>query len=155
MPNNFRHLGLIHLILPNAKIIDARRAAMDCCWSGYKQLFAEGQEFTYGLAEIGHYYRDYVDLMDHWQSVLPPNRVLRVQHEDVLDDLDGQVRRILDYCGLPFEQACVEFHQTDRAVRTASSEQVRQPINRSGQGQWQPYEVYLQPLKTALGDDLV
>ncbi len=155
MPNNFRHLGLIHLILPNAKIIDARRAPMDCCWSGYKQLFAEGQEFTYGLEEIGHYYRDYVDLMDHWNAVLPEGRVLRVQHEDVLDDLEGQVHRILDYCDLPFERACVDFHQNDRAVRTASSEQVRQPINRTGQGQWQPYEHALQPLKSALGHELV
>jgi len=155
MPNNFRHLGLIHLILPNAKIIDARRAPMDCCWSGYKQLFAEGQEFTYGLEEIGHYYRDYVDLMEHWDAVLPEGRVLLVQHEDVLDDLEGQVRRILDYCGLPFEAACVDFHQNDRAVRTASSEQVRQPINRAGQGQWQPYERFLQPLKSALGNELV
>lgn len=154
MPNNFRHIGLIHLILPNAKIIDARRAPLDCCWSGYKQLFAEGQEFTYGLEEIGHYYRSYVDLMDHWDQVLPEGRVLRVQHEDVLDDLEGQVRRILDYCGLPFEAACVDFHQTDRAVRTASSEQVRQPINRAGQGQWRPFEPYLGPLKQALGDVL-
>lgn len=155
MPNNFRHLGLIHLILPKAKIIDARRAPMDCCWSGYKQLFAEGQEFTYGLEEIGHYYRDYVDLMDHWDAVLPEGRVLRVQHEDVLDDLEGQVRRILDYCDLPFERACIDFHENDRAVRTASSEQVRQPINRTGQGQWQPYERYLEPLKSALGAELI
>lgn len=155
MPNNFRHLGLIHLILPNAKIIDARRAPMDCCWSGYKQLFAEGQEFTYGLEEIGHYYRDYVDLMDHWDAVLPEGRVLRVQHEDVLDDLEDQVRRILDYCGLPFERACIDFHENDRAVRTASSEQVRQPINRTGQGQWQPYERFLEPLKSALGAELI
>lgn len=154
MPNNFRHIGLIHLILPNAKIIDARRAPLDCCWSGYKQLFAEGQEFTYGLEEIGHYYRSYVELMDHWDQTLPEGRVLRVQHEDVLDDLEQQVRRILDYCGLPFEAACVDFHQTDRAVRTASSEQVRQPINRAGQGQWRPFEPYLGPLKQALGDVL-
>ena len=151
MPNNFRHIGLIHLILPNAKIIDARRAPLDCCWSGYKQLFAEGQEFTYGLEEIGHYYRGYVDLMDHWDAVLPEGRVLRVQHEHVLGDLDGQVRRLLDYCDLPFERACVEFHKTDRAVRTASSEQVRQPINRSGQDQWMPFEPFLDPLKQALG----
>lgn len=150
MPNNFRHIGLIHKILPNAKIIDARRDPMDCCWSGYKQLFAEGQEFTYGLEEIGHYYRNYVDLMDHWQAVLPAGRILQVQHEDVLDDLDGQVRRMLDYCGLPFEQSCISFHETDRAVRTASSEQVRQPLNRSGQGRWRPFEPYLDPLVQAL-----
>jgi tetratricopeptide (TPR) repeat protein len=154
MPNNFRHIGLIHLILPNAKIIDARRAPMDCCWSGYKQLFAEGQEFTYGLEEIGHYYHGYVDLMDHWTEILPENRILKVQHEDVLADLEGQVQRILNYCGLPFEQACVEFHKTDRAVRTASSEQVRQPISRAGQNQWRPFETYLTPLKTALGETL-
>jgi tetratricopeptide (TPR) repeat protein len=151
MPNNFRHIGLIHLILPNAKIIDARRAPLDCCWSGYKQLFAEGQEFTYGLAEIGHYYAGYVDLMDHWNSVLPEGRILRVQHEDVLEDLEFQVRRILDYCDLPFEQACVDFHKTDRAVRTASSEQVRQPINSGGVEQWRPFEHHLAPLKAALG----
>lgn len=150
MPNNFRHIGMIHLILPNAKIIDARRDPMDCCWSGFKQLFAEGQEFTYGLDDIGHYYRAYVDLMNHWDSILPEGRILRVQHEDVLDDVEGQVRRMLDYCGLPFEQSCIDFHQTDRAVRTASSEQVRKPINRSGQGQWRPFETYLEPLKSAL-----
>ncbi|MEL6567936.1 MAG: sulfotransferase [Pseudomonadota bacterium] len=155
MPNNFRHIGLIHLILPNAKIIDARRAPLDCCWSGYKQLFAEGQEFTYGLAEIGAYYRGYVDLMDHWEQVLPEGRILRVQHEDVLDDLEGQVRRILDHCGLAFEPGCVDFHKTDRAVRTASSQQVRAPINRSGQGQWRPFAPYLAPLKSALGKDLL
>lgn len=155
MPNNFRHIGLIYLILPNAKIIDARRAPMDCCWSGFKQLFAEGQEFTYGLEEIGHYYREYIDLMEHWDSVLPAGRILRVQHEDVLDNLEEQVRRILDYCGLPFESACVDFHKTLRAVRTASSEQVRQPINRSGQGQWEPFELFLEPLKSALGSELV
>jgi hypothetical protein len=151
MPNNFRHIGLIHLILPNAKIIDARRAPMDCCFSGFKQLFAEGQEFTYGLDEVGHYYADYVDLMDHWDTVLP-GKVLRVQHEDVLDDLEGQSRRMLEFLGLPFEQACLAFHQTDRAVRTASSEQVREPINRKGQGAWKPFEPWLGPLKQALGD---
>ncbi len=151
MPNNFRHIGLIHMILPNAKIIDARRDAMDCCFSGFKQLFADGQQFTYGLTEIGQYYRDYVDLMAHWDSVLPPGRILRVQHEDVLADLEGQVRRLLDYLELPFEPACLEFHKTERAVRTASSEQVRRPINRSGVAQWKPYELWLDPLKAALG----
>ncbi|MEM7666279.1 MAG: sulfotransferase [Pseudomonadota bacterium] len=151
MPNNFRHIGLIHLILPNAKIIDARRDPMDCCFSGFKQLFAQGQEFTYGLTEIGRYYADYVDLMEHWDSVLP-GKVLRVQHEDVLNDLEGQTRRMLDFLGVPFEEACLEFHKTDRAVRTASSEQVRQPINRKGQGAWKPFEPWLGELKTALGD---
>lgn len=151
MPNNFRHIGLIHLILPNAKIIDARRAPMDCCFSGFKQLFAEGQEFTYGLHEIGRYYADYVELMDHWDEVLP-GKVLRVQHEDVLDDLEGQTRRMLDFLELHFEEACLSFHKTARPVRTASSEQVREPINRKGQGAWKPFEPWLGPLKDALGD---
>ena len=150
MPNNFRHLGLIQLILPNAKIIDARRHPMACCFSGFKQLFAEGQEFTYDLTDVGRYYCDYVDLMDHWDSVLP-GKVLRVQYEDVVDDLEPQVRRLLDYCGLPFEQACVDFHTTERAVRTPSSEQVRQPIFTSGLEQWRHFEPYLAPLKAALG----
>jgi tetratricopeptide (TPR) repeat protein len=150
MPNNFRHIALIKLILPNAKIIDARRAPLACCFSGYKQLFAEGQEFTYGLDEIGRYYRGYVDLMDHWDEVLP-GEILRVIYEDVVGDLEGQVRRILDYCGLPFEEACVNFHQTEREVRTASSEQVRQPINTSGLEAWKPFEPFLDPLKDALG----
>ncbi|MBT8431771.1 MAG: sulfotransferase, partial [Altererythrobacter sp.] len=149
MPNNFRHIGLINLILPNAKIIDARRDPMDCCFSGFKQLFAEGQEFTYGLEEVGRYYADYVDLMDHWDAVLP-GKVLRVQHEDVLDDVETQARRMLDFIGVPFEEACLQFHKTDRAVRTASSEQVRQPINRKGQNAWKPFEPWLAPLKQAL-----
>ena len=151
MPNNFRHIGLIHLILPNATIIDARRDPMDCCFSGFKQLFAEGQDFTYGLTEIGRYYADYVDLMDHWDRVLP-GKVLRVRHEDVLDDLEGQTRRMLDHIGLPFEEACLEFHRTARAVRTASSEQVRRPINRSGQGAWKSFEPWLGELRAALGN---
>ncbi len=149
MPNNFRHIGLIQLILPNAKIIDARREPMDCCFSGFKQLFAEGQEFTYGLSEIGRYYADYVALMEHWDTVLP-GKVLRVQHEDVLDDQEGQTRRMLDFLELPFEESCLQFHQTERAVRTASSEQVREPINRKGQGAWKPYEPWLDALKDAL-----
>ncbi len=153
MPNNFRHIGLIHLILPNARIIDARRGAMGCCFSGFKQLFAEGQEFTYGLEEIGHYYRDYVRLMDHWDAVLP-GKVLRVQYEDVVADLEPQVRRILDYLGLPFEPGCVAFHANDRAVRTPSSEQVRQPIFTSGLDQWENYAPYLDPLRAVLGPAL-
>jgi tetratricopeptide (TPR) repeat protein len=150
MPNNFRHIGLIQLILPNAKIIDARREPMACCFSGFKQLFASGQEFTYGLAEIGHYYRDYVDLMAHWDKVLP-NKVLRVQYEDVVADTEQQVRRLLDFCGLPFEQACLDFHANERSVRTPSAEQVRQPIYQSGLAQWRHFEPWLEPLKTALG----
>ncbi|HUD97154.1 MAG TPA: sulfotransferase [Woeseiaceae bacterium] len=148
-PNNFFHIGLIRLILPNAKVIDARRHPMACCFSGFKQLFGQGQEFSYGLEALGNYYRQYVELIDHWDAVLP-GFVLRVQHEDVVDDLETQVRRILDFCKLPFEQACLEFHRTDRSVRTPSSEQVRQPIYRSGLEQWRNYEPWLTPLKSAL-----
>ena len=150
MPNNFRHIGLINLILPNAKIIDARRHPMGCCFSAFKQLFHEGQEFSYGLKEVGTYYKDYVDLMDHWDEVLP-GKVLRVQYEEVVADLETQVRRILDYCELDFEESCVSFYQTDRAVRTPSSEQVRQPIYKSGVEQWKNFEGNLDPLKQALG----
>jgi glycyl-tRNA synthetase alpha subunit len=141
------------MILPNAKIIDARRGAMGCCFSGFKQLFAEGQEFTYGLEEIGHYYTDYVQLMDHWDAVLP-NKILRVTYENVVADLESEVRRMLDFCGLDFEESCVNFHQTDRAVRTASSEQVRQPIFKSGVDQWENFSPYLDPLRAILGPDL-
>jgi tetratricopeptide (TPR) repeat protein len=154
MPNNFRHIGLIHMILPNAKIIDARRSAMGCCFSGFKQLFAEGQEFTYGLNEVGTYYRDYVALMDHWDTVLP-GKILRVRYEDVVADLETQVRRLLEFCELPFEDACLNFHQTERAVRTASSEQVRQPIFKSGVDQWENFSPYLDPLRETLGSELV
>ena len=150
MPNNFRHIGLISMILPNAKIIDARRHPMGCCFSGFKQLFAEGQDYTYGLEEIGRYYRNYVALMDHWDEVLP-GKVLRVQYEDVVADLEGEVRRILDYCELSFETACIDFYKAERAVRTPSSEQVRLPIYQSGIDQWQNYEEYLGPLVKALG----
>ena len=153
MPNNFRHIGLIKLILPNAKVIDARRNPMACCFSGYKQLFAEGQEFTYSLEDIGRYYRDYVHLMDHWDEVLP-GFVLRVTHEDIVDDLEAQVRRILAFCDLPFEEACLEFHRTKRNIRTPSSEQVRQPVNRSGLNYWRNYEPWLGPLKNMLGADI-
>ena len=154
MPNNFFHIGLIKLILPKAKVIDARRHPMACCFSGYKQLFGEGQEFSYGLEEIGNYYRQYVDLMNHWDEVLP-GFVLRVQHEDVIADLEGQVRRILDFCGLEFEESCVEFHKTKRTVRTPSAEQVRQPINKSGVNQWCNFEAHLDPLKHALGSEIL
>ena len=154
MPNNFRHIGLIHLILPNAKIIDARRYPLDCCFSMFKQLFAQGQEFTYGLEEAGSYYNSYVKLMDHWNDALP-GRILRVNNEDVIDDLDGQVRRILDYLELPFEEQCISFHETDRSVRTASSEQVRQPINKKGMGRWKPYAKHLKPLLDNLDNELL
>jgi tetratricopeptide (TPR) repeat protein len=153
MPNNFRHIGLIQMILPNAKIIDARRGAMGCCFSGFKQLFAEGQEFTYGLEEIGHYYKDYVALMDHWDRVLP-GKILRVRYEEVVADLDKQVRRLLDFCGLPFEEACINFHENERAVRTASSEQVRQPIFKGGVDQWENFSAFLDPLRDILGPEL-
>ena len=154
MPNNFFHIGLIKLILPNAKIIDARRHPMACCFSGYKQLFGEGQEFSYGLSQIGEYYKEYVRLMAHWDAVLP-GHVLRVNHEDVVGDLETQVHRILNYCGLEFESACLEFHKTERTVRTPSAEQVRQPIYTSGLEQWKNFEHYLAPLKEALGSTLL
>ena len=154
MPNNFFHVGLIRLILPNAKVIDARRHPMACCFSGFKQLFGEGQEFSYGLAEIGNYYRQYVRLMDHWDRVLP-GFVLRVRYEDVVADLEGQVRRLLDFCGLQFEPACLEFHRTERSVRTPSAQQVRQPIYTEGLEQWRNYERWLDPLKEALGPELL
>jgi tetratricopeptide (TPR) repeat protein len=154
MPNNFRHIGLIHLMLPNARIIDARREPMACCFSNLKQLFANGQEFTYSIEDISRYYRTYLELMAHWDKVLP-GQVLRVEHEAVVDDLEGSVRRMLDFCGLEFEAACVEFHKSPRSVRTASSEQVRRPIFRDGLDQWKHYERWLSPLKDALGDALV
>jgi tetratricopeptide (TPR) repeat protein len=153
MPNNFRHIGLIHLILPNARIIDARREPLACCFSNLKQLFANGQEFTYSIGDIARYYRTYLELMRHWDTVLP-GRILRVHHEDVVDDLEGNVRRILEFCGLEFEPGCVEFYKTERSVRTASSEQVRQPIFREGLDQWRKFEQWLGPLKEALGDAL-
>jgi tetratricopeptide (TPR) repeat protein len=151
MPNNFRHIGLIHLILPNAKIIDARREAMACCFSNFKQLFASGQEFTYSLEDIARYYRSYYELMAHWDAVLP-GKILRVEHENVVEDLEGNVRRILAFCGLEFERGCVDFYKTERSIRTASSEQVRQPIFKEGLDQWRHFEPWLDPLKQALGD---
>jgi tetratricopeptide (TPR) repeat protein len=151
MPNNFRHLGMIRLILPHARIIDARREPMACCFSNFKQLFAQGQEFTYSLTDIARYYRTYLELMQHWNAVLP-GWILRVQHEDLVDDLETHVRRILAFCGLEFEPACLEFHKTIRSVRTASSEQVRRPIYRDGLDHWQNFEPWLGPLSDALGD---
>src|ERR1700722_5333761 len=154
MPNNFRHLGLIHLMMPNAKIIDARREPMACCFSNLKQLFATGQDFTYSIGDIARYYRTYLELMRHWDAVLP-GRILRVWYEDVVEDLDGNVRRILEFCGLEFDPACIEFYKPDRSVRTASSEQVRQPIFRDGLFQWRNYVSWLGPLEDSLEDALI
>src|SRR5690606_2463097 len=151
MPNNFMHVGLIHLILPNARIIDARRHPMACCFSNFKQLFADGQEFTYHLDEMARYYRCYTDLMEHWDRVLP-GKVLRVHYEHVVQDLEGQVRRLLDFLGLPFEPQCLEFHRTERSVRTPSSEQVRQPIFRRGVEQWRDFEPYLRQVEDRLSE---
>jgi tetratricopeptide (TPR) repeat protein len=150
MPNNFAHTGLIHLMLPNARIIDARRHPLGCCFSCFKQHFARGQNFTYDLAELGRYYRNYVELMAHFDSVLP-GRVHRVFYENMVEDTEGEVRRLLEYCGLPFEEGVLRFHENQRAVRTASSEQVRRPIFREGMDQWRHYEQWLDPLKHSLG----
>ena len=151
MPNNFRHIGLMHLMLPAARIIDARRGAMACCFSNFKQLFASGQQFTYSFEDIARYYRSYVELMDHWQRVLP-GALLRVQHEELVADFEPQVRRILEFCGLPFAPECLEFHKTRRRVHTASSEQVRRPINAEGLELWRHFEPWLGPLREALGE---
>jgi tetratricopeptide (TPR) repeat protein len=149
MPNNFLHIGLIHLILPNAKIIDARRQPMAGGFSCYKQLFAQGHTFSYKLSDIGHYYRNYVELMDHWDEVLP-GRVLRVQYEEMVTDPKRQIHRLLNYCELPFEIQCLRFYETNRAIRTPSSNQVRQPIYTQGLEQWRHYDASLGPLKDAL-----
>jgi len=150
MPNNFQHIGLIHLILPNAKIIDARRHPMAGCFSCFKQLFAHGQTWTYDLAYLGYYYRDYLRLMDHWDAVLP-GRVHRVQYEEMVADSERTIRALLEYCGLPFEPQVLRFYEQDRPVRTPSSEQVRRPIYKEGLEQWRHYERHLEPLKRALG----
>lgn len=150
MPNNFLHIGMIHLVLPNAKIIDARRHPLACCFSNFKQYYARGQRFSYGLADMGHFYRDYVELMAHFDEVLP-GRIHRVIYERMVEDTETEVRNVLAYCGLPFEPGCLRFYENERAVRTASSEQVRQPIYRDGIDQWQHYEEWLDPLKAALG----
>jgi tetratricopeptide (TPR) repeat protein len=150
MPNNWSHVGLIHLMLPNARIIDARRHPLGCCFSNFKQHFARGQHFTYSLEDIGAYYRDYVELMAHFDAVLP-GRIHRVFYERLVEDTETEVRRLLDYCGLPFDGRCLRFHENDRAVRTASSEQVRQPIYRDGIDHWRHFEPWLGPLERALG----
>jgi tetratricopeptide (TPR) repeat protein len=150
MPNNWAHAGLIRLILPRAKIVDARRHPLDCCFSNFKQHYARGQGFSYALADMGRYYAAYVDLMAHFARVLPdpPHLVI---HERLIDDPEAEIRRLLDHLGLAFDPACLSFHENARAVRTASSEQVRRPINRAGLDQWRPYEPWLDPLKQALG----
>ena len=153
MPNNFFHVGLIHLMLPNARIVDVRRHPMACCFSGYKQYFARGQNFSYGLQDIGRYYRDYLSLMAHFDQVLP-GRIHRVVYEHLVDDTEAQVRSLLDYCGLPFDSACLRFFENDRPVRTASSEQVRQPIYRGGLDQWRHFQPWLGELSDALGQAL-
>jgi tetratricopeptide (TPR) repeat protein len=150
MPNNFAHVGLIQLILPNAKIIDARRHPMACCFSNFKQHFARGQAFSYDLEDMGRYYADYVALMAHYDAVMP-GRVHRVIYEDMVADTEVQVRALLDYCGLDFDERCLRFFENDRPVRTASSEQVRQPIYREGVDQWKHFESWLEPLERALG----
>jgi tetratricopeptide (TPR) repeat protein len=154
MPNNFMHIGLIHLMFPKAKIVDARRHPMACCFSGFKQLFADGQEFTYSLEDIARYYKSYVELMQHWDKVLP-RKVLRVHYENVVADPERQVRRLLDFVGVPFEENCLDFHKTDRSIRTPSSEQVRQPIYKSALEQWRNFEPFLGALKDHLTDEIV
>jgi tetratricopeptide (TPR) repeat protein len=153
LPNNFSHVGLIHAVLPNATIIDARRHPMDACFSVYKQHFAEGQTFGYDLEDLGRYYRCYLALMDHWDAVLP-GKVLHFQYEGLVRDPEANIRRLLEHCGLPFESACLSFHETRRPVRTASAEQVRQPLYSSGVGHWRHFEPQLAPLRRALGDAL-
>jgi tetratricopeptide (TPR) repeat protein len=153
MPNNFSHVGLIQSILPRAVLIDARRHPMDACFSTYKQHFAEGQSFSYDLTDLGRYYRCYLSLMDHWDAVLP-GKVLHLQYEELIRDPEAQIRRLLSHCSLPFEPACLSFHETQRPVRTASAEQVRQPLYTSGVGYWHHFEANLEPLKRALGDSL-
>ena len=150
MPNNYAHIPLIHLILPRAKIIDARRHPMGSCFSNFKQHFARGQHFTYALTDVGRYYRDYVELMAHYDSVLP-GKIHRVIYEQLVADPEVEIRRIFEYLGLPFEEQCLRFHETERAVRTASSEQVRMPLYKSGVDHWKNFEPWLGPLKSALG----
>jgi hypothetical protein len=153
MPNNFAHLGLIQLLVPNARIIDARRHPLGCCFSAYKQYFARGQSFSYSLEDLGQYYHDYVELMAHFDQVLP-GRVHRVIYEKLVADTEGEVRSLLDYCGLAFDERCLKFYENERAVRTASSEQVRRPIYREGLDHWRHFESWLDPLKGTLGSVL-
>jgi hypothetical protein len=151
LPNNFIYVGLILLAMPNAKIINTVRHPVDNCFGCFKQLWAEGQHFTYDLEDLGRYYRDYHRLMNHWQSVFP-DKLYSVQYEQVVDNLADNVAALLDFCQLPMEQQCLRFHETERAVNTASSEQVRQPIYRSAVAYWKNFDAHLGPLKAALGD---
>jgi tetratricopeptide (TPR) repeat protein len=153
MPNNFSHVGLIHAILPNATVIDVRRHPMDACFSTFKQHFAEGQSFSYDLEGLARYYRSYLSLIDHWSAVLP-GKVLTVSYEAVVRDPEANIRRLLEHCRLPFEAACLSFHETRRPVRTASAEQVRQPLYASGVGYWRHFARELEPLRLALGESL-
>src|SRR5580658_574614 len=153
MPNNFSHVGLIQAILPNATIIDVRRHPLDSCFSTFRQYFAEGQSFSYDLEDLGRYYRCYLELMDHWDEVLP-GKVLHVSYEDLVREPEAQIRRLLAHCGLAYESACLAFHETKRPVRTASAEQVRQPLYSSAVGYWRHFELQLEPLRRALGDSL-
>ena len=150
MPNNWLHVGFIQLILPNAKMIDARRHPMACCFSGYKQHFARGQHYTYSFEDIGRYYAKYVELLAHVDQVLP-GKIHRVIYERMIEDTEREVRSLLSYCGLPFEEACLRFYENERAVRTASAYQVRKPIFREGLDHWRNFEPWLDPLKAALG----
>jgi tetratricopeptide (TPR) repeat protein len=151
MPNNFSLVGLLHLILPNAKVINTRRHPYDSCLGAYKQLFGKGQNFTYDMYDLAEYYNQYHKMVSHWHDVLP-GKVLDVHYEETVTDLDSQVRRILEHCGLPFEEQCLRFWETKRAVRTASSEQVRQPIYTGALGKWRQYEDHLELWKEQLGD---
>jgi tetratricopeptide (TPR) repeat protein len=153
LPNNWAHVGFIRLILPNAKIIDARRHPLGCCFSNFKQHFARGQAFTYDLADLGRYYADYVRLGAHFDAVWPGG-VHRVIYERMVEDTEVEIRALLAFCGLPFEEPCLRFHETERAVRTPSSEQVRRPIFRDGAENWTHFEPFLGPLKAALGETL-
>jgi hypothetical protein len=150
LPDNFRRIGMIRLILPNARIIHTVRDPIDTCVSCYAKLFESGQHFTYDLAELGRYYRGYRKLMGHWRSVLPGDAMLDVVYEDLVDNLEGHARRLIEYCGLPWDERCLSFHRTERPVRTASAVQVRQPIFRSSVQRWRKYEAWLGPLLTEL-----
>jgi len=151
LTGNFLRIGLIRLILPNAKIIHSMRNPIDTCVSCYSKLFASGLPFTYDLGELGRYYRHYSELMAHWRSVLPPDALLDVTYEDVVEDLEGQAKRLIDYCGLAWDDRCIRFHQTSRPVNTASAVQVRQPLFRSSVQRWRKYEDGLAPLLDELG----